>query len=155
MYLQVVKSFLFDNVGGASATCRSRHQLDQATLWALRTNFPLICLTNLSHPAILRRVNWLECIRLCTSVVAVMLDKLQVHLTRPCNHHRPQSIPSRAIKHRSLLSLLPPPTGFLSRNTKSRIKEGHRKSKTTSTIKSRDSRHISGVLSVFSHLLVA
>jgi dedicator of cytokinesis protein 3 len=82
MYLQIVKSFLFDNA-------ESRPLLVEAVVMWIKPHFGRFdefVLTNSTDSESARdaaRVNWLESIRLCVTIVAVMLDKLQQHLSNP------------------------------------------------------------------------
>lgn len=82
MYLQIVKSFLFDNA-------ESRPLLVEAVVIWIKPHFGRYdefthTTGNDSESARdLARVNWLESIRLCITIIAVMLDKLQGHLTDP------------------------------------------------------------------------
>ena len=82
MYLQIVKGFLFDNP-------TSRPLLIEAVVMWIKPHFGRY--DELTHTASndseaardLARVNWLESIRLCITIIAVMLDKLQQNLTNP------------------------------------------------------------------------
>ena len=80
MYLQIVKGFLFDNP-------ESRPLLVEAVVIWIKPHFGRYdeyTYTNSSDTENARdvaRVNWLESIRLCVTIVAVMLDKLQQNLT--------------------------------------------------------------------------
>lgn len=82
MYLQIVKSFLFDNA-------ESRPLLVEAVVIWIKPHFGRFdefVPTNSTDSESARdtaRVNWLESIRLCVTIVAVMLDKLQQHLSNP------------------------------------------------------------------------
>ena len=82
MYLQIVKGFLFDNP-------ESRPLLVEAVVIWIKPHFGRYdeyTYTNSSDTENARdvaRVNWLESIRLCVTIVAVMLDKLQQNLTNP------------------------------------------------------------------------
>jgi dedicator of cytokinesis protein 3 len=82
MYLQIVKGFLFDNP-------ESRPLLVEAVVIWIKPHFGRYdeyTHTNSSDTETAReaaRVNWLEGIRLCVTIVAVMLDKLQQNLTNP------------------------------------------------------------------------
>lgn len=79
MYLQIVKDFLFDNAQARSLL------VEQLTFW-IKPHFgrfdesdPL--LSNLSEKGRLdARITWLESTRLCVTIVALMLDKLQQNL---------------------------------------------------------------------------
>jgi len=79
MYLQIVKGFLFDNP-------ESRSLLVQAVVIWIKPHFGRyeeFTHTTTSDPESARdaaRVSWLESIRLCVTIVAVMLDKLQQQL---------------------------------------------------------------------------
>lgn len=80
MYLQIVKGFLFDNP-------ESRPLLVEAVVIWIKPHFGRYdeyTYTNSSDTENARdvaRVSWLESIRLCVTIVAVMLDKLQQNLT--------------------------------------------------------------------------
>ena len=82
MYLQIVKGFLFDNP-------ESRPLLVEAVVIWIKPHFGRYdeyTYTNSSDTETAHdsaRVNWLESIRLCVTIVAVMLDKLQQNLTHP------------------------------------------------------------------------
>lgn len=82
MYLQVVKGFLFDNP-------ESRPLLVEAVVIWIKPHFGRYdeyLHTNSSDSEAIRevaRINWLESIRLCTTIIAVMLDKLQRQLVSP------------------------------------------------------------------------
>ena len=82
MYLQIVKGFLFDNPA-------SRPLLIEAIVIWIKPHFGRYDeFTNTtSHDSETARdaarVNWLESIRLCVTIIAVMLDKLQQNLTSP------------------------------------------------------------------------
>ncbi|KAG2364374.1 hypothetical protein BDR07DRAFT_1401549 [Suillus spraguei] len=79
MYLQIVKGFLFDNPS-------SRSLLVQAVVMWIKPHFGRydeFTQTTTSDSDIVRdgaRVSWLESIRLCVTILAVMLDKLQLQL---------------------------------------------------------------------------
>jgi len=79
MYLQIVKSFLFDNP-------ESRSLLVQAVVIWIKPHFGRydeFTQTSVSDSESVRdsgRVSWLESIRLCVTIVAVILDKLQQQL---------------------------------------------------------------------------
>ncbi|KAF8972959.1 cytoplasmic protein [Flammula alnicola] len=82
MYLQIVKSFLFDNA-------ESRPLLVEAVVIWIKPHFGRydeFSHTNSNDSESARdaaRVNWLESVRLCITIIAVMLDKLQCNLTDP------------------------------------------------------------------------
>ncbi|KAJ7188388.1 hypothetical protein C8R46DRAFT_1183883 [Mycena filopes] len=79
MYLQIVKGFLFDNP-------ESRPLLVEAVVIWIKPHFGRYdeYHTNESESAKdAARVSWLESIRLCVTIVAVMLDKLQQNLVNP------------------------------------------------------------------------
>ncbi|KAF5386256.1 hypothetical protein D9615_002431 [Tricholomella constricta] len=82
MYLQIVKSFLFDNP-------QSRPLLVEAVVIWIKPHFGRYdeyVHTNSNDNEAARdaaRVSWLESIRLCVTIVAVMLDKLQENLVNP------------------------------------------------------------------------
>ncbi|KAJ7675067.1 cytoplasmic protein [Mycena rosella] len=79
MYLQIVKGFLFDNP-------ESRPLLVEAVVIWIKPHFGRYdeYHSNESESAKdAARVSWLESIRLCVTIVAVMLDKLQQNLVSP------------------------------------------------------------------------
>ncbi|KAG6854061.1 hypothetical protein C0991_011039 [Blastosporella zonata] len=82
MYLQIVKGFLFDNA-------QSRMLLVEAVVNWIKPHFGrydeyLHTLSNDNETARdAARVGWLESTRLCVTIVAVMLDKLQENLANP------------------------------------------------------------------------
>ncbi|KAH7923945.1 hypothetical protein BV22DRAFT_1035772 [Leucogyrophana mollusca] len=82
MYLQIVKSFLFDNP-------QSRSLLVQAVVLWIKPHFGRFdeyTQTHMNDNDSTReaaRVQWLECIRLCVTIIAVMLDRLQQQLVSP------------------------------------------------------------------------
>lgn len=80
MYLQIVKGFLFDNP-------QSRPLLVEAVVQWIKPHFGRYDeYTRSSDTDAVRdaaRVNWLENIRLCVTIIAVMLDKLQTSLVTP------------------------------------------------------------------------
>ncbi|KAJ7129841.1 C2 domain in Dock180 and Zizimin proteins-domain-containing protein [Mycena crocata] len=79
MYLQIVKGFLFDNP-------ESRPLLVEAVVIWIKPHFGRYdeYHSNDSESAKdAARVSWLESIRLCVTIVAVMLDKLQQNLVDP------------------------------------------------------------------------
>jgi len=82
MYLQIVKGFLFDNP-------QSRPLLVEAVVIWIKPHFGRFddyAHTQSSDSESARdaaRVGWLESIRLCVTIVAVMLDKLQHNLVAP------------------------------------------------------------------------
>src|ERR1700722_9696678 len=82
MYLQIVKGFLFDHM-------ESRPQLVEAVVVWIRPHFGRFDEyhhVNSNDSKAVRdtaRVNWLERVRLCVTIVAVMLDKLQQYLVSP------------------------------------------------------------------------
>ncbi|KAG5646304.1 hypothetical protein DXG03_003901 [Asterophora parasitica] len=82
MYLQIVKGFLFDNP-------QSRPLLVEAVVIWIKPHFGRYdeyAHTNSNDNEAARdaaRVSWLESIRLCVTIVAVMLDKLQENLVNP------------------------------------------------------------------------
>ncbi|KAF5370873.1 hypothetical protein D9758_002073 [Tetrapyrgos nigripes] len=82
MYLQIVKGFLFDNP-------HSRPLLVEAVVQWIRPHFGRYdeyAHTQSSDPETAKdsaRIGWLENIRLCVTIIAVMLDKLQQSLISP------------------------------------------------------------------------
>jgi len=106
MYLQIVKSFLFDNP-------ESRPLLVEAVVIWIKPHFGRFdefVLTNSTDSESARdaaRVSWLESIRLCVTIVAVMLDKLQQHLTNPTIIADRKAYRQEQDNVESLLPLLP------------------------------------------------
>lgn len=135
MYLQIVKSFLFDNA-------EARQLLVEAVTGWIKPHFGRYdefssSLSNDSESSRdLARVNWLECIRLCTSVVAVMLDKLQVHLTNPATVGDRKAYLQEQSNIDPLLSLLPQLLDSYREIQSPGSKKVIERSKTPSTIKS-------------------
>jgi dedicator of cytokinesis protein 3 len=82
MYLQIVKGFLFDNP-------QSRPLLVEAVVIWIKPHFgrfdEYAHIQSSDSEAVrdAARVGWLESIRLCVTIVAVMLDKLQHNLVAP------------------------------------------------------------------------
>jgi dedicator of cytokinesis protein 3 len=82
MYLQIVKGFLFDNA-------ESRSLLVEAVVTWIKPHFGRFDEYSSSQSPDTdsardtARVSWLESIRLCVTIVAVMLDKLQQSLVDP------------------------------------------------------------------------
>ncbi|KAJ7072473.1 hypothetical protein C8F01DRAFT_1216121 [Mycena amicta] len=79
MYLQIVKGFLFDNP-------ESRPLLVEAVVIWIKPHFGRYDDYNTNESESIKdaaRVSWLESIRLCVTIVAVMLDKLQQYLVSP------------------------------------------------------------------------
>nr|GAT57688.1 predicted protein [Mycena chlorophos] len=79
MYLQIVKGFLFDNP-------ESRPLLVEAVVIWIKPHFGRYDDYNTNESESVKdaaRVSWLESIRLCVTIVAVMLDKLQGYLVSP------------------------------------------------------------------------
>lgn len=82
MYLQIVKGFLFDN-------SQSRPLLVDAVVIWIKPHFGRYdeyAHTNANDSEAVRdgaRLTWLESVRLCVTIIAVMLDKLQQNLINP------------------------------------------------------------------------
>ncbi|KIY44576.1 hypothetical protein FISHEDRAFT_51256 [Fistulina hepatica ATCC 64428] len=82
MYLHVVKGFLFDN-------SQSRPLLVEAVVIWIKQHFGRYDEFTNTQPGDSEsakdaaRVNWLESIRLCVTIIAVMLDRLQTNLVDP------------------------------------------------------------------------
>ncbi|KAJ7045388.1 C2 domain in Dock180 and Zizimin proteins-domain-containing protein [Mycena alexandri] len=79
MYLQIVKGFLFDN-------SESRPLLVEAVVIWIKPHFGRYDEYHTNESESVKdaaRVSWLESIRLCVTIVAVMLDKLQQNLVNP------------------------------------------------------------------------
>jgi dedicator of cytokinesis protein 3 len=106
MYLQIVKGFLFDNP-------QSRPLLVEAVVIWIKPHFGRYdeyAHTQSNDGEAARdaaRMNWLESIRLCVTIVAVMLDKLQQNLVSPTIVADRQAIRSEQDNVEYLLSLLP------------------------------------------------
>lgn len=79
MYLQIVKGFLFDNP-------ESRPLLVEAVVIWIKPHFGRYDEYHSNESESVKdaaRVSWLESIRLCVTIIAVMLDKLQQNLVSP------------------------------------------------------------------------
>lgn len=106
MYLQIVKGFLFDSPD-------SRQLLVEAVVSWIKPHFGRydeFGHTNTNDSEAVRdaaRVNWLECTRLCVTIIAVMLDKLQQHLTDPVILADRKAYRQEQDNVECLLSLLP------------------------------------------------
>lgn len=106
MYLQIVKGFLFDNP-------QSRPLLVEAVVIWIKPHFGRydeFIHTQSNDGEAARdaaRVSWLESIRLCVTIVAVMLDKLQTNLVSPAIVAERQALRSEQDNVEYLLSLLP------------------------------------------------
>ncbi|KAJ7209531.1 C2 domain in Dock180 and Zizimin proteins-domain-containing protein [Mycena pura] len=84
MYLQIVKGFLFDNP-------ESRPLLVEAVVIWIKPHFGRYDEYNSNDSESVKdaaRVSWLESIRLCVTIVAVMLDKLQQNLVATADRSR-------------------------------------------------------------------
>ncbi|KAI0321083.1 hypothetical protein OF83DRAFT_1168770 [Amylostereum chailletii] len=82
MYLQIVKGFLFDNAQSRSLL------VEQVVSWikphfGRYDEYARTQLGDSDDRKDATRISWLESIRLCVSIVAVMLDKLQQSLVDP------------------------------------------------------------------------
>ncbi|KDR75412.1 hypothetical protein GALMADRAFT_249465 [Galerina marginata CBS 339.88] len=106
MYLQIVKSFLFDNP-------ESRSFLVEAVVMWIKPHFGRYdeyahTTSNDSESARdAARVSWLESIRLCITIVAVMLDKLSQNLTNAATRGDRDAYIKEQDNVDNLLSLLP------------------------------------------------
>ena len=106
MYLQVVKGFLFD-------LSQSRALLVEAVVIWIKPHFGRFdeyMQTQPGDPENARdnaRVSWLESTRLCVTIVAVMLDKLQQSLVNPTIASDRNSLRQEQDNVEYLLSLLP------------------------------------------------
>jgi len=106
MYLQIVKGFLFDNP-------QSRPLLVEAVVMWIKPHFGRYDEYAHTQPndgeaaRDAARISWLECIRLCITIVAVMLDKLQQNLVSPTIVADRQAIRSEQNNVEELLPLLP------------------------------------------------
>ena len=82
MYLQIVKGFLFDNP-------QSRPLLVEAVVSWIKPHFGRfdeyahVQSNDTESARDAARVSWLESVRLCVTIIAVMLDKLQQNLVSP------------------------------------------------------------------------
>ncbi|KAF8070275.1 C2 domain in Dock180 and Zizimin proteins-domain-containing protein [Lyophyllum atratum] len=106
MYLQIVKGFLFDNP-------QSRPLLVEAVVIWIKPHFGrydeyIHTQSNDNEAARdAARVSWLESIRLCVTIVAVMLDKLQENLVNPAVVADRLALRAEQDNVEYLLSLLP------------------------------------------------
>jgi dedicator of cytokinesis protein 3 len=106
MYLQIVKGFLFDNP-------QSRPLLVEAVVSWIKPHFGRYdeyahVQSNdpeNSHDA--TRVGWLESIRLCVTIMAVMLDRLQQNLVNPAIIEDKRAYRQEQDNIENLLPLLP------------------------------------------------
>lgn len=106
MYLQIVKGFLFDH-------SQSRPLLVEAVVLWIKPHFGRYDEyahtqtndTDANRDA--ARLSWLESIRLCVTIVAVMLDKLQQNLVSPSVVEDKHSLRQEQDNVESLLSLIP------------------------------------------------
>lgn len=106
MYLQIVKGFLFDNP-------QSRPLLVEAVVLWIKPHFGRYdeyAHTHSNDSESTRdaaRVSWLESIRLCVTIIAVILDKLQQNLVSPAIVADKRALRQEQDNVESLLSLLP------------------------------------------------
>lgn len=106
MYLQIVKGFLFDNP-------QSRPLLVEAVVLWIKPHFGRYdeyAHTQTSDNEATRdaaRISWLESIRLCVTIIAVMLDKLQQNLVSPSIIEDKHALRQEQDNVESLLSLVP------------------------------------------------
>ena len=106
MYLHIVKSFLFDNP-------QSRPLLVEAVVIWIKPHFGQYdpyAHTHTSDSESVKdaaRVSWLESIRLCVTIIAVMLDKLQQSLVNPAVLADRHALEQEQENVDCLLSLLP------------------------------------------------
>jgi len=106
MYLQIVKGFLFDNP-------QSRPLLVEAVVIWIKPHFGRYdeYAHTHSHDGEMARdsarINWLESIRICVTIVAVMLDKLQENLVSPAIISDRQAYRAEQVNVEYILSLLP------------------------------------------------
>lgn len=106
MYLQIVKGFLFDNP-------QSRARLIEEVVNWIKPHFGRYdeyLHTQSNDNEISRdgaRVGWLESTRLCVTIVAVMLNKLQENLVNPEVRINPKLLRAEQDNVDCLLSLLP------------------------------------------------
>ncbi|KAF9047285.1 cytoplasmic protein [Panaeolus papilionaceus] len=132
MYLQIVKGFLFDNP-------ESRPVLVEAVASWVKPHFgrydeyaPYD--TEAARDA--ARVSWLESIRLCVTIIAVMLDKLQQNLVKPEIIADRRAYEQEQDNVDSLLSLLPRLLDSYREIQSPASKRALERTKTPSTIKS-------------------
>ncbi|KAJ3508883.1 hypothetical protein NLJ89_g5517 [Agrocybe chaxingu] len=134
MYLQIVKGFLFDNP-------ESRPLLVEAVVIWIKPHFGRYdeyAHTNSNDTEAARdaaRVNWLESIRLCVTIVAVMLDKLQQNLTNPAIVADRKAYRQEQDNVECLLSLLPRLLDSYREIQSPASKKAIERTKTSSTIK--------------------
>lgn len=106
MYLQIVKGFLFDNP-------QSRPLLVEAVVIWIKPHFgrydeDVHMHSNDGEAARdAARVGWLESVRLCVTIIAVMLDKLQQNLVSPTIIADRQALRAEQDNVENLLPLLP------------------------------------------------
>ncbi|KAG6878530.1 hypothetical protein C0993_004428 [Termitomyces sp. T159_Od127] len=106
MYLQIVKGFLFDNP-------QSRARLVEEVVNWIKPHFGRYdeyLHTQSNDNEVARdgaRVGWLESTRLCVTIVAVMLNKLQENLVSPEVRANPKLLRAEQDNVDCLLSLLP------------------------------------------------
>jgi dedicator of cytokinesis protein 3 len=106
MYLQIVKGFLFDNP-------QSRPLLVEAVVIWIKPHFGRYdeYAHTQSHDSETARdaarVGWLESMRLCVTIIAVMLDKLQQYLVSPAIIADKRAFRQEQDNVECLLSLLP------------------------------------------------
>jgi dedicator of cytokinesis protein 3 len=106
MYLQIVKGFLFDNPQSRSILAES------VVIWIKPHfgRFDEFVHTQTNDSEATRdaaRISWLESIRLCVTIVAVMLDKLQQQLVDPVILADRNLLRQEQYNMEYLLSLLP------------------------------------------------
>ncbi|KAJ7594838.1 C2 domain in Dock180 and Zizimin proteins-domain-containing protein [Mycena floridula] len=106
MYLQIVKGFLFDN-------SESRPLLVEAVVLWIKPHFGRYdeyAHTQTNDTDVTRdaaRLSWLESIRLCVTIIAVMLDKLQQNLVSPAILEDKRALRQEQDNVEILLSLIP------------------------------------------------
>lgn len=106
MYLQIVKGFLFD-------IAESRPLLVDAVVIWIKPHFGRYDeyahthTTDSDSAKDAAHVSWLESTRLCVTIIAVMLDKLQQSLVSPALHHDRNALSKEQDNVDALLSLMP------------------------------------------------
>ncbi|KAH9485300.1 Dedicator of cytokinesis protein 3 [Psilocybe cubensis] len=135
MYLQIVKSFLFDNA-------ESRPFLVEAVVIWIKPHFGRydeFAHTSSNDSESARdaaRVTWMESIRLCVTIIAVMLDKLNQYLTDPAIVSDRAALNKEQDNVELLLSLIPRLLDSYREIQSPASKRAIEKTKSPSTIKS-------------------
>lgn len=104
MYLQIVKGFLFENA-------ESRPLLVETVVLWIKPHFgwydEYFPANETEAVREASRVGWLESIRICVTIVAVMLDKLQEHLASPKIRNDREALRKERENVDTLLQLVP------------------------------------------------